>query len=586
MPRPMVRFGGRFLRWCALVWFGVFVVPGVALAGGVEFPADGTRGLGRGGTSMARADDPTVMIRNPALLADLWGDQVMLGAHLLIPDACYTPTGPIFFPGGGDEVVDFGDGPLLASSLAGEPMPKVCYKGPRPFLPSVALTSKLADDLGVGIAFMPPDVANLSQWGNRDGTIDTPNGKRPNILRYLGSHMNVTYFSLLGGVGYRPVEWLRIGAGLQWNLVAAEVTQFTSAQPQRLANQDVRVDVFTRDLFIPGVIASAQIVPTDWLDIALGFKWSDRIKGKARLDLTTGPFGVDHWIDLGSTGSPNRTVPTRTYNQSGEVSAPPIWVPQISGSVRYAYRLRPRVRDWKTMREASAGKVEDHMSTELFDIEFSFIYYLNSYYDQQVFYSNPSIAKVEFRNLRNAQGDLSAPAAFKLGNCIQEIQPQGCARTETPTLFGGKDQVSMRLGGDYNILPGLFALRAGASYESDGQPRGYMNPRYYMFERVGLHGGFTVRVSDNTDISFAYAHFFQDPIRTQFNENNLPGNVKLPASVKADGAKYNYAPGNHDGVALMEIPYGSINVPGPNFVNAGSFFYNLDVVSLSATQHF
>ena len=33
---------------------------------------------------------------------------------------------------------------------------------------------KLAPNLGVGIGFFPPDNAALNQWGNRDGTIDTP----------------------------------------------------------------------------------------------------------------------------------------------------------------------------------------------------------------------------------------------------------------------------------------------------------------------------------------------------------------------------------------------------------------------------
>src|SRR3954465_13324991 len=71
----------------------IVCLPRIAQAGGTEFPADGTRGLGRGGARAARADDPTIMTRNPAALALLWDDQAVFGAHLLLTDACMQPTG-------------------------------------------------------------------------------------------------------------------------------------------------------------------------------------------------------------------------------------------------------------------------------------------------------------------------------------------------------------------------------------------------------------------------------------------------------------------------------------------------------------
>lgn len=537
---------------------------------------------------MARADDPSVMMRNPALLADLWDDQALLGAHLLLADSCFTPTGPLVFSGSGTEIVDVGDGPTVVSAdpaqseWADEAMPKVCYDGPEPFLPAVALSAKLADNLGVGLAFLPPEIASLSQWGNPDGTIDTPNGRRPNVLRYLGSHLNVTYFSLLGAVGYRPLPWLRVGFGFQWQLVAANAINFSNAQTRRALRNDIRVDVFTRDLFVPGVIGSVHLVPMDNLDVAFGFKWSDRIRGKAKLDLLSAPFGVD---DLGNlTTTQSRSVPTLSEDQAGDVDAPPVWVPQLSASVRYGHRLRPRPRDWEATRAAVDGAVEDPMSSELFDVELTFIYYMNSFYDSSTFYSGASSGEVTFQEV-NADGSMGATSTFDLGRCIQPIEPQGCARTETPTNFGGIDQISLRLGGDYNIIPGVLTVRAGASYESDGQKRGFLNPRYYMFERLGLHAGATLRVAGKTDISFGYAHFFQADIRTQFNEGQSMART-LPSKVFDDPEKYNYVEGEHDGLAQVEIPYGEAPVMGPNFANAGSLYYNLDVFSLAITQHF
>src|ERR1700761_804275 len=81
----------RMWRLASLLCWAVLAVAlalGHAAAGGNEFPAGGTRNLGRGGTGMTRADDPNVMVRNPALLADLWTSMAYSGFHLLIADSC------------------------------------------------------------------------------------------------------------------------------------------------------------------------------------------------------------------------------------------------------------------------------------------------------------------------------------------------------------------------------------------------------------------------------------------------------------------------------------------------------------------
>ena len=119
---------------------------------------------------------------------------------------------------------------------------------------------KLNRDLGVGIGFFPPDNGSLGQWGNRDGTIETDQGLRPNPIRYFRSHLNVTYFSVLGGVGYRLADWIRIGAGMQWNMVAFSAKSWTLPVASKNPRRDVRTNSFGRDLFIPGLIGSVVIL--------------------------------------------------------------------------------------------------------------------------------------------------------------------------------------------------------------------------------------------------------------------------------------------------------------------------------------
>ncbi|HET8934794.1 MAG TPA: hypothetical protein VFN67_15195, partial [Polyangiales bacterium] len=334
----------------------VALLPSPAVAGGNEFPAGGTRNLGRGGSGFTRADDPNVMVRNPALLADLWSNMALTGVHLLLPDSCFQATGNYGWNVKNEGVVNFGDGPLVSNvagasrpdgtplaTLGTEPYPKVCYNGPVPILPSIAVTLKLGSKWGIGLGFFPPDTAALGQWGNRDGTIATSEGLRPSPTRWFRAHLNTSYFSGLAGVGYRPVSWLRVGLGFQWSLLAFSSTEFTRSIANLNVDSDVRVDVDGRDLFIPGFVVSAQANPIDALDIALGFKWSDRVRSTARLDITTSNWGAGepfaYVTEDGEMVSPSVLRPFRNENRRGEVDTPPIWVPQLSLGVRYASRM-------------------------------------------------------------------------------------------------------------------------------------------------------------------------------------------------------------------------------------------------------
>jgi hypothetical protein len=591
----MRRTGFGLALWCAvLAW------PRMAAAGGTEFPAGGTRGLGRGGTEFARADDASIMNRNPALLADLWGGTALSSFHFLLVDSCFHATGGYGNRLSGTDVINVGgktyvlpaptggtdlDGGKIPT-LLGEPYPEVCYSGPMPVLPTVAVSLKLAPDLGVGFGFFPPDIAALNQWGNRDGTVETDKGLRPSPTRYFRSHLNTSFFTLLGAVGYRFSDLLRVGFGFQWNLVAYESTTWARATNTLNIRDDVRVDTFGKDLFIPGVVASVHVVPHENLDVALGFKWSDRIRSDVKVDLTTGAFGTGEpffYLDeFGNMQGKSGTVPNTSHNQKGTVNSPPIWAPQLSMGVRYAQRLKPRVTSetWEARHAAAGREVEDSMVTERWDVELNGIVYLNSVNDQQEFTTTGANV-----TLLEAQptGD-TVPLPTNVGTCSKYNAAAGrCEGVwRVPTRWHGKTQLSLRAGGDYNLFPGLLALRAGVSYETDGADVEYLDITRYMLGRIGVHSGFTVRIADRTDVSFAFAHFFQEDVRLQ-QDQNTPQLLPIYQS-----EKYNYKPGKHDGISRLEVSYGNraIDVDGPFFANFGNYHYKLSVLSASLTQHF
>lgn len=580
-----------------------WALPDRAAAGGPEFPAGGARGMGRGSSNFARADDPTVMLRNPALLADLWSSMALAGANLMFADSCFAPTGTWGRPFGHDtegyDPVDFGEGPIFfnpprgATDLDGnslpriqeEPMPEVCYGGPVPVVPHIGLTMKLTSALGIGLGFFPPDSAALNQWGDRDGTVMTPNGRRPSPTRFFKAHQNNSYFSALGAVGYRVADWLRIGAGFQWALVAYSTTTF-SRQTQKLSTRnDVRSEIFGRDLFIPGLIASVHVVPFDNLDIALGFKWSDNVQSIAKLDVTSGVFGSGEPYEyLDAAGNPQAAgtfIPHTSHNLRGEVLAPPIWVPQLSLGVRFADRLVPRVQGdkWASAQVAAGRSVQDSMETERWDIEANVIYYMNSVSEVRRF--RTPLAEVPLDTV-DENGNVSRTIS-QAGSCIQRDDHGNCQLSEIPALLHGKDHWSLRLGGDYNILPGLFAVRAGVSYETDGTEPRYLDVTSYMLGRTGLHVGATLRVAERTDLSIGYVHFIQKNVRLT---PNLGSGAPLPPAWTEDPDRYNLVVGDSDGAAGFAIPDSVDPGEGPLYSNAGKFFYHLDVISIGLAQHF
>jgi hypothetical protein len=280
-------------------------------------------------------------------------------------------------------------------------------------------------------------------------------------------------------------------------------------------------------------------------------------------------------------------IPNTTPNQRGVVDAPPIWVPQLSLAVRFADRLKPAPPMTRTGKRAAAGVVEDSMQNERWDVELDVVYYLTSVYDT-VTLAN-SDAELLLLNL-NPSGAISM-APSTVGKCLepntmavagQDICPKKVRRIETKQ--GGKDQLTFRLGGDYNVLPGLLGVRAGASYETDGQDVEYLSVLNAMLQRFGMHAGFTLRVANKTDISLGFAYFIQKDVRLQVSDD--PDAAVYSTQYKT--AEYHYAEGAHDGHAAVEVPNGDSTrrLPGHFYLNGGSYTSDLSVLSATLTQHF
>ena len=118
------------------------LVPGRASANGFELPGASTRALGRGDAFVARSDEPTTLLYDPANLADLGGVQLNLNVNNLITHSCATLTGA--YPDG-------------------TPYPKVCNSGTFAPVPQIAVSWRVTDKVGLGIGIFAPVSPGFSQ---------------------------------------------------------------------------------------------------------------------------------------------------------------------------------------------------------------------------------------------------------------------------------------------------------------------------------------------------------------------------------------------------------------------------------------
>lgn len=546
--------------------FGEF---STARAGGFEVSGVGTRGLGRGGAFSARVDDSLALALNPAMLADA-DAQILLNASLTVWDACVTrsgnyaggaPPGETYL--GGGTIFASGDGPSNPSTWADQPFPRVCNGGMPQIVPQIMANVRLTDELGLGFGIVAPNGTGTARWGNSDGTV-TVNGQRlPTPVRYMVSEQDLLLFFPSLGVGYRPFDWLRVGLTLQWGVGIIDFVNYTnsgtaaSGSPGTL-NEDPSSDIRTRlsvvDPFVPAGILSVHVIPHDNFEIMISGRISDAVGGvlpaSGSLQLTTGAYGTD------ADGS---YVPTTTTISNAALHAgQPL---QFTLAMRYADRIRPRTYR-RTADEALAGHIDDAMRNENFDLELDVVYEQLSQVTDFVV-NMPMGSQVALRTGGPAGSTSMAPIPAPL-----------------PIPHGWSDVVTLRLGGDVNVIPEVLAVRAGVSFEApvDGRFRNYLQNDFVGGWRLGLHAGGTVRI-DRFDVSLAYGFFLGETVDVSAADARFRQiNALQMAGVCPESAVYDAA---RPVVSRNCYPGGFGSV-----VNAGRYEQMHHIVSLGAQYHF
>ncbi|MAT24270.1 MAG: hypothetical protein CMN29_04755 [Sandaracinus sp.] len=558
----------------ALVWSGLTPT---AEAGGLEFPAAGSTALGRGGAMFARPGDPMALYYNPANLAASQGIQLSLQTHLALYEACHrrggtyvshegTPTAEAdtpdpardpdqrVIPGNEFNPSAFNpdtDGDLLADMpVPDTAMPEVCNSGPPGVVPELVLTWRAHEMVGIGIGFLTPAAVGHTVWGNDqrvgDRTYRGIQDGLPAPTRYnLIEEQLIAAWPTIG-IGVAPHPRIRFGASMGFGFALVDFQSIVRATRGEDFTGDVFSELSVSDSFIPKITASVHAVPHDNLDVSLTFIWTDDIRADGDLTLTSGYYRAEPLEELKIDGV------------ELEVSQP--W--QLAFGLRYADRIAPRPRNPDDVSRLS-GRVEDPMANERFDIELNVVYERNSRVDD--FNVNlPTNPDPSSNGLWTILADTGIPASIP------------------PSLrlpHNWQDQLSVRLGADYNIMPGLAAIRVGFSFETKGIEDGYEQIDFLPFMRFGGHIGLTMRVG-MFDLTLAYAHIHQFEATVSEEEARV-------RQVNADSRIQEICRGGGG-----EVPDelcssdGTSNFGEGTVINTGRFTSNFDVVSLGLTYHF
>jgi long-chain fatty acid transport protein len=526
------------------------LAPGRASAGGFEFAAAGTRPLGRGGAFAARADDPMAIVYNPAMLADLPDTQLMLNSHVVLWDACVQRVGTYgdhaSSPG---ETHRFGGPSGVDDTWLSERFPRVCNSGRPGPVPALLASIRLLPELGLAFGITAPSGLDNSRWDD-DGGVQTAGGLRPSPLRYALSEQDVVLFHPSVGVGYRPVDWIRIGLTFQWGIAIVRSVSFASTEGNEHPFYDLRTELQANDFFVPAGILSVHLRPHPNFDVMLSGRISDAVGGATEagghLAVTANYFSTDPELP---------PAPNRVENVQLRAGQP--WT--FALGLRYADRIRPR--SWERGFEAAVrGVVDDAMYSEHFDVELDLVYEMNSQVGDYVI-TLPAGATVCVENCQ--PGAPGAPLRVPLP--VRQPSPRGWS-----------DTLAIRVGGDWNVVPGTFAARAGFHTEFPLAQSRYMIQDNIQSVRIGFHLGATLRI-ERFDISFAYAHIVQ--LETTIDDANFRQVAASAMQGQCEGAP-DYDPGR---------PVASRGCYPSGFgpvVNAGTYSGSFNVFSLGASYHF
>ncbi len=493
---------------------------GQAKAAGVEDVPGGTIALGRAANYVAVRDFMAVW-QNPANLSLVLDRDAGLEFRIPVLNACFDR---------------FRDPDVEYKSV--ESFDKVCNEKKVFPTGNVGYAMSFDNGIGFGVGIYTPAANARSRYGDDtlvtfdQGRFDevypiTETGKQ-SANRAMMLERNVIAAFLMAGIGYQIMPELRVGLSMGAGFASIHYKSVASLLGRTFVDQEVVTDVHVKDWFIPRMTLSVVGSPISALDLMAQATFTGDIEAEGYLDAKAN----------GIKGAPRLNCRADDPGPHCRVDDVDLRVPyaraELYFGARYGFK-RPG-QDY--------GPKSNLSRDEYGDIELD-VYWVNT-------------KNIDAYRLKLYEIDDRGPARIDFTS-----DPRGTPAPLPPQAViphHWRNTYGFRLGGDYNLLPGIVSLRGGISYESSGARTPYMNIDYFVTQKVGLHIGGSVQLGDMVKLSVAYAHLFYPGVDVPVGEGRLPEIVAIPAT-----------PPNP--------------VPA-RAVNEGSYRPRLDVVSVQANVRF
>jgi long-chain fatty acid transport protein len=311
-----------------LAFVMAWAVPAAAQAGGIFVGETGPQAQERGGAFVAKADDPTALLLNPAGLMKARSGELFLGSNLAVYSLKYRRSGTY------ENQPDRTTQPPYVGQAFDE---MSGASGPQP-LPALAVTYHLPGlPLAVGAGVFAPNAfpGRDFKCNVDENCVTTANGA-PAPQRYdIISQEAVIILPSLG-VAWRILPELDVGVRVAWGFGKIRARSFTwgirNLEEDPTKDGDFLVDV--SDGFIPQIQLGVLFRPTEFLEI--GAQWTSGLSlegkgtGEARLGANVSPFGqamlvpVDDVVavcDKGGTASQLKACVTTKIPQFATLGA-------------------------------------------------------------------------------------------------------------------------------------------------------------------------------------------------------------------------------------------------------------------------
>lgn len=451
-------------------------------AAGYEDTINGTLGLGRA-ASFGRVQDFMATWQNPANLAVVPGVDVGLELRLTVFDACFDRVRVM-----GVEYRDprSDDEGLFQGS---ETFQNVCNEAPIGPSGNIGWAQKLSDDWGIGAGLFTPGSVGSTRFGkptivtwppyfdDEQYDITREGDEWPN--RALGIDMQTSGAWLALGAGVRLLPELRVGLGLAAGYVQLKSTQVASVVGGTFRDQEYLTEVDTTDWFVPRAILSVVGTPLPSLDLYGIAIWQDDVVAKGDVIFTA------NGIRNAPLGNCRDAMPGPHCGIQDAKAFVPFPNFEVTVGARYAAR---RVAD---------RPVLDPMRDELWDVE------LNA--------SWTATSHVKDFTLQLFEGEIG-PGTPKLQTNSTPMSYAAPFASTSSVPKRWKDTLSVRVGGDLNVVRSRLALRGGLSYASSAVPLEYMNIDVWPVRKVGVHLGATLAFGP-AKLSVGYAHIFFESVQ-------------------------------------------------------------------------